>query len=362
MISIKQKIRIATILPYKENYTFSRAQAAAIWVCDFFKYSKFNKKNLIFGNTKTKDYLSKNYINIPIQNKKSRFSSTTNEYCENFISKIKNQNFEIIEIHNRPQIFSILKKRLDKKFILYFHNDPLSMKGSKSISERLFLLNEVDKIIFVSQWTQERFFKDLDKKLLDKTDVVYPSIHKSKKIFKKNKNIVFVGKLNESKGYDIYKDAILKILNEYKDWKAYSIGDESRDRPYINHKRHFELGFLKHKKVLNFLDRSEIAVVPSRWEEPFGRTALESSSRACATIISNRGGLPETTDYSLILKNLNSETLYKTIKKLITNTKLRKNLQLNGFKNVKHTIKSNSNLIDEIRLKLIHNFNLNYIT
>ncbi len=362
MISIKQKIRIATILPYKENYTFSRAQAAAIWVCDFFKYSRFNKDNYIFGNTKTKDYLTKNYINIPIQNKKSRFSSTTNEYCENFISKIKNKNFEIIEIHNRPQIFSILKKKLDKKFILYFHNDPLSMKGSKSISERLFLLNKVDKIVFVSQWTQERFFKNLDRKLLDKTDVVYPSIHKSKKLFKKNKNIVFVGKLNESKGYDIYKEAIIRILDEYKAWKAYSIGDESRDRPYINHKRHFELGFLKHKKVLNFLDKSEIAVVPSRWEEPFGRTALESSSRACATIISNRGGLPETTDYSLVLKNLNSETLYKTIKKLITNFKLRRNLQLNGFKNVKHTIISNSKLIDEIRSKLIHNFNLNFIS
>ena len=69
----------------------------------------------------------------------------------------------------------------------------------------------------------------------------------------------------------------------------------------------YELGFLKHKKVLQFLNKSEIAVVPSRWEEPFGRTALESSSRACATIISNRGGLPETTDHCIILKKLTSE-------------------------------------------------------
>ena len=80
---------------------------------------------------------------------------------------------------------------------------------------------------------------------------------------------------------------------------------------------------MEHKKVLKFLDKSEIAVVPSRWEEPFGRTALESSSRACATIISNRGGLPETTDYSIILKSLNSDTLYRSIKKLITNQKLK---------------------------------------
>ena len=362
MISKIKKIKIATILPYKENYTFSGAQAAAIWVCDFFKYSKFKTDNFIFGSTKQNDFLTNNYINIPLSNKKNKFTSTTNKYCDEIIKIIQKKDFEIVEIHNRPQIFSILNKKLLNKFILYFHNDPLSMKGSKSVSERLFLLNNVDKIIFVSQWTQRRFFKDIDRKLLDKTDVVYPSIHKSKKIVNKKKNIVFVGKLNESKGYDIFKDAIVKILDEHLDWKAYSIGDESRKRPFVNHSRHFELGFLEHKKVLKFLDKSEIAVVPSRWEEPFGRTALESSSRACATIISNKGGLPETTDYSIILKYLDSETLYKSIKKLITNTKLRKKIQLNGFKYVKHTIKSNTKIIDEIRSKLIHNFSLNFIT
>ena len=73
MISINQKIKIATILPYKENYTFSRAQAAAIWVCDFFKFSKYNKENFIFGSTDSKDFLSKNYINIPVTKKNLNF-------------------------------------------------------------------------------------------------------------------------------------------------------------------------------------------------------------------------------------------------------------------------------------------------
>ena len=160
-------------------------------------------------------------------------------------------------------------------------------------------------------------FEKLDKKLMNKTDVVYPSIHKERKIHKKRKMITFVGKLNESKGYDIYKDAVTKILNEFTNWKAYSIGDESRIRPIINHTNHEELGFLKHKKVLEFLNKSEIAVVPSRWEEPFGRTALEIIFKACATIISNKGGLPETTDHCLILKKLDANELYIQIKKLI---------------------------------------------
>ena len=358
---MSQSVKIATILPYKENYTFHKAQAAAIWVCDFFKYSKFKNTNYIFGNTKGNDYLTKNYINISINNLKSKFSSSTNEYCKNFIKKTKNNNFDIIEIHNRPLVFNYLKKEIDSKYILYFHNDPLSMNGSKSISERLKLLDELDKIIFVSKWVQNRFFEKLDNKLINKTEVVYPSIHKEKKIFKKEKKITFVGKLNESKGYDIYKDAVTKILNEFNDWKAYSIGDESRTRPIINHKNHVELGFLKHKKVLQFLNKSEIAVVPSRWEEPFGRTALESSSRACATIISNRGGLPETTDHCIILKKLTSNELYLNLKKLIKNQKFRKKIQQDGFKNVKHQIKKNSIFIDKIRENCLQNFNLNFI-
>ncbi len=354
-------MKIATILPYKENYTFSKAQAAAIWVSDFYKYSKYKDQTFIFGNTTTKDFLTKNYINIKINNLKKKLTSTTKEYCYNFIKKTINKNFDIVEIHNRPEVFNILKGKINSKFVLYFHNDPLSMYGSKSSSERLKLLISLDKIVFISKWVQERFFIDLDKKLSDKTEVIYHSIHKIKKRVKKEKKITFVGKLNTSKGYDIYKDAIIKILDEFKDWKGYSIGDEDRKRPIINHINHHELGFLKHNKVLDFLSKSEIAVVPSRWEEPFGRTALESSSRACATIISNRGGLPETTDHCVILKKLNSDELYKQIKKLIKNEKFRKKIQVGGFKNVKHLVKDNSLLIDLMRESLLQNLSLNYL-
>jgi glycosyltransferase involved in cell wall biosynthesis len=207
------KIKIATILPYKENYTFSHAAAASLWVCDFFKYSRFKKNNYIFGNTNTADFLTENYINVSINNINSKLSSSTNEYCENFIKKSKKYNFDIIEIHNRPLVFLILKaKILNTKFILYFHNDPISMKGSKTISQRIKLLGSIDKIIFVSKWVQNRFFEGIDQKLLNKTEVVYPSIHKEKKIHTKENKITFVGKLNQSKGYDIYGEAIVKIL------------------------------------------------------------------------------------------------------------------------------------------------------
>ena len=208
---MKHPLKIATILPYKENYTFSKAAAASLWVSEFYKFSRLKNNNFIFGSTATKDYLSKNYVNIKIDNINSKFSSSTSEYCEKFIAKNKMKHFDIIEIHNRPLVFKHLKRKIESKFILYFHNDPLSMKGSKKRLERLELFNSIDKIIFVSEWVQKRFFKDLDNKLMNNTEVVYPSISKVKKIGKKYKKITFVGKLNESKGYDIYGLSLIHI-------------------------------------------------------------------------------------------------------------------------------------------------------
>jgi glycosyltransferase involved in cell wall biosynthesis len=361
MISKKIKyLRIATILPYKENYSLEKASAASLWVAEFYKGSKFRYNNIIYGYTKSKNYLTKNYINISLKSIKSRFESSTNEYCQKLIKEINSKNFDIVEIHNRPLILFNLVNKIDTNFIFYFHNDPLSMKGSKKVSERLLILKNTEKIIFVSEWVRKRFFIDLDKKHIIKTEVVYPSVDKIPAI-KKNKTITFVGRLNYSKGYDIFSKVIIKILDEFPEWKALSIGDEERRSIYINHPKHKELGFLNHKKTLNIFNKSEIAVVPSRWQEPFGRTALEASSRGCATIISNRGGLIETTNHAIILKKLDEFDLYRNLKRLINNDRLRKYIQKLSRNNVIHLIKKNTKLIDQIRENIFPRYNLNII-
>ena len=354
-----QKLKIATILPYKENYTLDKASAASLWVSEFYKNSKFKKYNFIYGHTKFKKYLTTNYININLKNLKSKLKSTTNEYSKKLIKDLNLKDYDIVEIHNRPQLLHKLIEKVKNRFIFYFHNDPLSMKGSQSINERIKILNSTDRIIFVSEWVRYRFFLDLDKKLQSKTEVIYPSVNLQRPA-KKKKSIIFVGRLNYSKGYDLFKDAISKILDEFPVWKAFSIGDEERRSIYISHPKHKEIGFINHKKTLNILNRSEIAVVPSRWDEPFGRTALEASSRGCATIISNRGGLTETTDHAIIIKKLEVTNLYKEIRKLIKYPKRRKKIQMLGRKNVKHLVKKNTKLIDQVRENCFPRFNLNY--
>ena len=79
------------------------------------------------------------------------------------------------------------------------------MNGSKTSEERMSLLNNVDKIIFNSEWTRSRFFINLDnyQHYIKKTSVCFQSSSKVKINFKKKKNIItFIGKLNRAKGYD----------------------------------------------------------------------------------------------------------------------------------------------------------------
>jgi glycosyltransferase involved in cell wall biosynthesis len=355
-----QNLKIATVLPYKENYSLEKASAASLWVAEFFKNSKFRNNNFVYGYTQSKNYLTKNYININLKSINSKFKSSTAEYSQKLIKEFNLKNFDIVEVHNRPLILFSLVKKLKTNYIFYFHNDPLSMKGSKNISERLNILKVTEKVVFVSEWVRERFFLDLDKKLITKTEVIYPSVN-FQRASKKEQIITFVGRLNYSKGYDIFAKSIVKILDEFPNWKALSLGDEDRRNIYINHKQHKELGFLNHKKTLNILNKSEIAVVPSRWDEPFGRTSLEASSRGCATIISNKGGLIETTDSAIILKKLDELCLYQNLKKLIINSRFRKKLQKISRKNVKHIISKNTKNIDQLRESIFPRYNLNIL-
>ena len=347
-------MKISVLLPYKENFSSEYAGAVSIFVNDTSKESRYRKNITIYGSTKFKKKLSSNYINLPF--KKEFFKSTSKVYVYNFLKEEKKKISNIIEIHNRPSYVNIIYPQTKAKLILYFHNDPLEMNGSKSKRERINLFNKTEKIIFNSNWSKQRFIKNIDKiyHKSKKLEVIYQSTNKTKVNIKNKKKIItFVGKLNKAKGYDIFGNAIIKILNKYPRWKSNVYGDEPREKIIFKHKNLNLLGFQRHSKVLDNFKKSSITIVCSRWEEPFGRTSLEAASRGCAVIISNRGGLPETVTNAIILRKLNSDTLFKEIENLILNSNKRLKLQKNSLKNFYLTNKFISDKIDNYRSKIL---------
>ncbi|MBD1172566.1 glycosyltransferase [Pelagibacterales bacterium SAG-MED05] len=349
-------MKISILLPYKENFSPTYPGAVSLFVYETSKKSAFKKNITVYGSTKLKKKFPIKYKNISLVN--IPLTSQTKNYVNKFIN-LENQKSTIIEIHNRPSYVKIIFSKNNKRIIsLYFHNDPLSMDGSKSINDRKLLLKQCYKIIFNSNWSKKRFLQGLENKFVNsnKLAVFYQSAEKGSinLIQNKKKWITFVGKLNKAKGYDVFSKAIIKVLNKNNKWKAKIIGDEKREKIELSHKNADILGFKKHDEVIKIFKKTSIAVACSRWEEPFGRTSLEASANGCAVIITNRGGLPETVTNAKILKNLTTKNLEKSLNELIKKNELRKKLQRLSIKNFYLTHKFISNLIDAYRSEKIN--------
>ena len=230
-----------------------------------------------------------------------------------------------------------------------FHNNPQDMRSSKSINDRIFIAENTDQIYFVSRWVKDKFFEGLPFNHRNNCEILYPAIKPLKKFPKKDNLIIFSGKLNSSKGFDLYGKAVIKILDKYKSWNAIAIGNEPREKFNFNHKNFKILDWVKHDDILDYYKKASISVVPSRWLEPFGRTAMESAAYGCATITTRNGGLPETFNNELFLERINDIELYKLIEKLIKNNIYRKRIQKKNFSNVINNINEKVSKLDEFK-------------
>jgi glycosyltransferase involved in cell wall biosynthesis len=345
-------MKISILLPYKENFTPNYAGAVSLFLNDTIKLSKYKKNIQVYGNTSFKKKLLPNYTNLNFS--KIFFRSSSKSYVKKFldIEKIKKSN--LIEIHNRPDYISSIYE-INNNIVLYFHNNPLEMKSSKTVMERIDIFNKTKKIIFNSNWTLNKFMKGLNKKYnTDKLEVINQSTSKKIINFKNKKKIIlFVGRLNASKGYDLFGKAIVNVLNNNPDWKAIVIGDEPRENHIFENKNLKILGFQKYNVVTKWFVDSDISVVCSRWDEPFGRTALEASSAGCAVIITDKGGLSEASPKAMKIKSLTVKNIENSIEKLIKNESLKKSLQKRIYKHFYLTNDYISKKIDRYRDKLI---------
>ena len=336
------KKNIFIILPYKESLDPNKAGAVSIYIKDFLKYSKYkNNIKIISSNnfSNAKLFRNKNYIN---------------EFCK----KYKKFKISIIEIHNRPEYVKILKKNFpNTKIILTFHNDPLSLRGSTLPSQRENILKNCEKIIFISKWIKSRFFKRISSNIRNNYELIYHGVLKKNNINirKKNKNILFVGKLNESKGYHIYYEVAKKFKKINPDWNFIAIGNESRKKIFPKPNIIQEIGYKKNNEVLKFYEKSDIAIGNSVWEEPLGRIAIEASSRKCCPIITNVGGLIESKDIGIVLKQNNADSIIKILKKLTNDKKYLRTLQNDFYKRNNFDIRKISKSIDLIREKILKN-------
>ena len=237
--------------------------------------------------------------------------------------RIQRNHYDIILLDNRPGYAMSMSIPKDTKLFLYLHNDLLNnkTKGSQKIYE------SASRILTVSNYIMNRVktINPQDTKcvsVLNGIDInafspnIICNITRSQLGFEmKDFVLVFSGRITPEKGVSELIEAIYRLKN-IQNIKLLIIGspfygDTANEDDFVRKlKRQADsiknrirfTGFIPYKNMPQYLKLSDIAVIPSLWDDPCPNTVLEAQAMGLPIITTLRGGIPEeVTDKNAIL-------------------------------------------------------------
>lgn len=181
------------------------------------------------------------------------------------------------------------------------------------------------------------------------------------------KTILFVGRLEWRKGVQIFGTVIPRVLEMKANVKFIFLGpDRSWHgghslKEYIlnqipekmKNSVHF-LGGVAREKVLEYLQKASVCVLPSLWEN-FPYTCLEAMASGCAVVGSKNGGMAEMIENGtsgILIDPEKPEEVSEAILKLLTDQSLRQQIGQNAIKRVREVF-SSDNIVEQT-LELYH--------
>ena len=149
--------------------------------------------------------------------------------------------------------------------------------------------------------------------------------------------VLYVGRTDWHKGTDLVPHAVEQLQREGANVELSVAGavwfynyQNQHEQPYfrelrasMERARANYLGHVARPDVPAVFRDADIACVPSRCDEAFGLTALESMASGCATVASRRGGLPEVCGQAALLIEPNApDELSDALRQLVSNREL----------------------------------------
>ena len=276
-------------------------------------------------------------------------------YFLNKVSKyLQKNNYDKVLLENHPTLFMALKKRKNylkykDRYYYHLHNE---IKSAYKCEE---IIKNCKNNIGVSNFIKNQLSEFLDVKDKNNFSVLRNCINQdqfnqglsddeSKKLRKKygikddDKVLLFTGRLTREKGIKEILLSLKKVKSE--NYKLLVVGSFFFGTEVKNKFEEeweeiiFELkdkvkftGFVPYEDIYKIYSISDIAILPSIWDDPAPLTIIESLSCGLPIITTNSGGIPEYVNEKCALiynrdENL-IENLSEGIDKLINNDKLR---------------------------------------
>lgn len=229
------------------------------------------------------------------------------------------RNFDVVIIHNEPNLLLFIKKESNQKLILHMHNEHLALKFLKPFYSHA--LKKVDSIICVSDYIRHSAIKHFPEHA-QKFTVVFnatdPEIFKPYDNETKDelKNIIdfendktyllYVGRLAEVKGVHVLIEAFQQINKRLPSTRLVIVGSSffggavktTYEQSLVDLAKSVSqaiifTGFIPHEKLKYLYSAVDLVVLPSVWQDPCPLVVLEAMASCTCLVATNVGGVPE---------------------------------------------------------------------
>lgn len=202
----------------------------------------------------------------------------------------------------------------DKRFYGRYHVDAAANYASSYIAERHTnkILENSSKVIANSNYLGKRY----ENYYGIETETVYPFVNpEDYRVGSAGDKILHVNPTKE-KGIDL----TLKVAERMPEKQFIIAGTTKKDelKQRMKELENVEhLGYVEDMKEA--YSQTEIVLVPSKWEEPYGRIPIEAGVSGIPTIATDKGGLPESVGTPKLLVEEDSESFVKKIREVEDN-------------------------------------------
>jgi UDP-glucose:(glucosyl)LPS alpha-1,2-glucosyltransferase len=347
---------IDILLPHKEMMTDSNRGAIATVVSELVLNSASPEMFSVFGIPLSNPIKGIDYRPISFYRKWLYGGNLGMAHAYLRSLKSENRNPDLIEVHGRAQVAALIaRRRPDLKVVLYLHNDPRHMKGSKTPAERSALLASLAGIFCISEFIKTCFCEALNQDAAAKDKIFIIPNGVARRLTTqpcKQKQVLIAGRMVPEKGILEACRAAASVLPDAPDCDAIA----SLGRQAVHH------GFIPYDEVRAHQEQAAICIVPSLWEEPAGLTVIEALSAGAALITTNRGGIPETATDRAIIVDITayltdstklSEIFATQLRSLIIDEAKRTALQKKAWKDYPFCSEIMSTKADKVRISVL---------
>ena len=338
-------LSVFQVMPREMYFGVSRATSIDLCVRDLVMASRFRAATKIFAEAGGEPFTGFTVDRLP----QARYAATT--VRAKHVARVAHRERPdvIIVQQHLPTAAAIARLLPQVKVILHRHNFPKSYDIGNTL--RVLIRRAVGKrryarlagFIHVSQACADAFTQAWP-------DVAAPSCVVNNGLDfdawqpapDRTKEILCVSRCDPEKGILEAAQGLAVLLPKFPEWQARFILSATDVYPEYFQRVQATLSGLGAQAAVEVqrpfaevkaaVERAAIALVPSKWIEPFGRAALEAHAGGAAVISSGTGGLAEVSgETALMLPTVTADAIAAAIETLIRDEALRERLAQKGM-------------------------------